>query len=57
MVCGQCVYEATNGNNEEIHIDEPLHINDWELEYQDELRYMWGYYNSTYTMLLYHIVF
>jgi hypothetical protein len=42
MVWSQCVYEATNGNNEEIHIDEPLHINECELEHQDELRYMWG---------------
>jgi hypothetical protein len=64
MVWNQYVYEAMNGNDaensdydEEINIDEPLHINDWELEHQDELRYMWGYYNSTYTMLLYHIVF
>ena len=49
MVWSQYVYEATNGNDaehsdydEEIHIDEPLHINDWELHYQDDLRYMWG---------------
>jgi hypothetical protein len=49
MVWSQYVYEATNGNDaehsdydEEIHIDEPLHINDWELYYQDDLRYMWG---------------
>ena len=49
MVWNQYVYEAMNGNDtensdydEEINIDEPLHINDWELEHQDELRYMWG---------------
>jgi len=49
MVWNQYVYEATHGNDaeysdyeDEVNIDEPLHINDWELEYQDELRYMWG---------------
>jgi len=49
MVWNQYVYEAMNGNDaensdydEEINIDEPLHINEWELEHQDELRYMWG---------------
>jgi hypothetical protein len=49
MVWNQYVYEAMNGNDaensdydEEINIDEPLHINDWELQHQDELRYMWG---------------
>ena len=49
MVWSQYVYEATNGNDaehsdcdEEIYIDEPSHINDWELHYQDDLRYMWG---------------
>jgi hypothetical protein len=49
MVWNQYVYEAMNGNDaensdydEDINIDEPLHINDWELEHQDELRYMWG---------------
>lgn len=49
MVWSQYVYEATHGNDaensdydEEIHIDEPLHINDWELQHQDDLRYMWG---------------
>jgi len=35
--------DAENSDyDEEINIDEPLHINDWELEHQDELRYMWG---------------
>jgi hypothetical protein len=49
MVWNQYVYEAMNGNDaensdydEDINIDEPLHINDWELQHQDELRYMWG---------------
>tara|TARA_B100001113_G_scaffold20652_1_gene15279 strand:- start:2291 stop:2548 length:258 start_codon:yes stop_codon:yes gene_type:complete len=49
MVWNQYVYEAMNGNeaynsdNEEfIEQNEPLHINDWELEHQDHLRYMWG---------------
>ena len=49
MVWNQYVYEAMIGNDaensdydEEINIDEPLHINDWELQHQDELRYMWG---------------
>jgi hypothetical protein len=35
--------DAENSDyDEEINIDEPLHINDWELQHQDELRYMWG---------------
>jgi hypothetical protein len=49
MVWNQYVYEAMNGNeadysdNEnETNIQEPLHITDWELKYQEELRYMWG---------------
>jgi hypothetical protein len=49
MVWNQYVYEAMNGNDaensdydEDINIDEPLHINDWELQHQDEVRYMWG---------------
>ena len=49
MVWSQYVYDAFNGNeadysdNEhEIQDNEPLHINDWELEHQDHLRYMWG---------------
>jgi hypothetical protein len=49
MVWSQYVYEATHGNeadnsdNEyEVNIDEPLHINDWEMKHQDDLRYMWG---------------
>ena len=35
--------EAYNSDNDEmIEQNEPLHINDWELEHQDHLRYMWG---------------
>ena len=49
MVWNQYVYEALNGNeaynsdnDEIIEQNEPLHINDWELENQEHLRYMWG---------------
>ena len=49
MVWNQYVYEAMNGseaynseNEEEITIEEPLHITDWELIHQEELRYMWA---------------
>ena len=49
MVWNQYVYEAMNGNEadnsdgeDEFYHEEPLHINDWELQHQDELRYMWG---------------
>ena len=49
MVWNQYVYEAMNGNEadnsdieDEFNFDEPLHINDWELKHQDDLRYMWG---------------
>ena len=49
MVWNQYVYEALNGNeaynsnnDEIIEQNEPLHINDWELEHQEHLRYMWG---------------
>ena len=35
--------EAYNSDNDEmIEQNEPLHINDWELEHQEHLRYMWG---------------
>jgi|TARA_B110000014_G_scaffold77689_1_gene53223 hypothetical protein len=49
MVWNQYVYEAMNGseaynseNEDENNIEEPLHITDWELIYQEELRYMWA---------------
>ena len=49
MVWNQYVYEAMNDNEadnsdieDEFNLEEPLHINDWELEHQDDLRYMWG---------------
>ncbi len=49
MVWNQYVYEAMNGNEaensdieDEYNQDEPLHINDWEMQNQDDLRYMWG---------------
>ena len=49
MVWSQYGYEATHGNEaynsdneQEINIDEPLHINDWEEVHHEHLRYMWG---------------
>ena len=49
MVWNQYVYEATHGNeaynsdnDQEVNIDEPLHINDWEAEHHEHLHYMWG---------------
>ena len=49
MVWSQYVYEATHGNeaynsdnDQEVNIDEPLHINDWEEVHHEHLRYMWG---------------
>ena len=49
MVWNQYVYEAMNDNEaensdieDEYNQDEPLHINDWEMQNQDDLRYMWG---------------
>ena len=64
MVWNQYVYEAMNGseaynseNEDENNIEEPLHITDWELIYQEELRYMWAniqqyLYDSSFSGLL-----
>ena len=49
MVWGQYVYEASNGFEPEVSDDDefndehtPLNIEDWEVEYSDELRMMWN---------------
>src|SRR5210317_1212392 len=49
MVWGQYVYEASNGFEPEISDDDefndehtPLNIEDWEVEYSDELMMMWN---------------
>lgn len=49
MVWGQYVYEASNGFEPDISDDDefndehtPLNIEDWEVEYSDELWHMWN---------------
>jgi len=48
MVWSQYVYEAQNGydagfsDDEEHDIHTPLNIEDWEVEYSDELIHMWN---------------
>ena len=49
MVWSQYVYEATAYNDvvggsddDECNDDTPLNIEDWEVQYSDELRYMWN---------------
>jgi hypothetical protein len=49
MVWNQYVYEASNGFDPEVSDDDefndehtPLNIEDWEVEYSDELRHMWN---------------
>ena len=49
MVWGQYVYEASNGFEPEVSDDDefndehtPLNIEDWEVEYSDELWHMWN---------------
>jgi len=48
MVWSQYVYEATVGydpdasDDEEINDNAPLNIEDWEVEYSDELHRMWN---------------
>ena len=48
MVWSQYVYEANNGfdhdasDDDEFHEDTPLNIEDWEVEYSDELHRMWN---------------
>ena len=49
MVWSQYVYEATSGFDPVVSDDDefndehtPLNIEDWEVEYSDELQYMWN---------------
>ena len=48
MVWSQYVYEATTGfdnyasDDDDFIDDTPLNIEDWEVEYSDELQYMWN---------------
>ncbi len=55
MVWSQYVYEANNGFDADVSDDDefndniPLNIEDWEVEYSDELHMMW----STIRTLLY----
>lgn len=53
MVWSQYVYEANNGFDPDVSDDEgfenehtPLNIEDWEVEYSDELQYMWNTMNT-----------
>ena len=53
MVWSQYVYEATadtdavNGSDDdEYNDDTPLNIEDWEVQYSDELRFMWNMINT-----------
>ncbi len=52
MVWGQYVYEATTGfdadvsDDDEFNDNTPLNVEDWEVQYLDELRYMWGMLNT-----------
>jgi hypothetical protein len=53
MVWSQYVYEATTGfeptqgsDDEEINDEVPLNIEDWEVQYSDELWYVWGVLNT-----------
>ena len=53
MVWSQYVYEATTGfetsqasDDEELIDDTPLNVEDWEVQYSDELWYMWGMMNT-----------
>jgi hypothetical protein len=52
MVWGQYVYEATTGfdadvsDDDEFNDNTPLNVEDWEVQYLDELRYMWGMMNT-----------
>ena len=53
MVWSQYVYEATAYNDvvggsddDECNDDTPLNIEDWEVQYSDELRYMWNMINT-----------
>ena len=52
MVWSQYVYEASTGfehdasDDDDFIDDTPLNIEDWEVEYSDELRYMWDMINT-----------
>jgi hypothetical protein len=53
MVWSQYVYEATTGfdtshasDDDENYDNTPLNIEDWEVQYSDELWYMWGMINT-----------
>jgi|TARA_R110000822_G_scaffold41630_6_gene113299 hypothetical protein len=53
MVWSQYVYEATNGFDPDVSDDDefndehtPLNIEDWEVEYSDELHHMWNTMNT-----------
>lgn len=53
MVWSQYVYEATTGfeptqgsDDEDFNDEVPLNIEDWEVQYSDELWYMWGVLNT-----------
>ena len=53
MVWSQYVYEATTGfdtsqasDDEDFTDDTPLNVEDWEVQYSDELWYMWGIMNT-----------
>ena len=58
MVWSQYVYEATAYNDvvgsddDEYNDDTPLNIEDWEVQYSDELRYMWNMINTLHMMLI-----
>ena len=62
MVWSQYVYEAQNGydagfsDDDEHDIDTPLSIEDWEVEYSDELGHMWNTMRTLmYDAQLHHI--
>ena len=52
MVWSQYVYEANNGfdhdisDDDEYNDDTPLNIEDWEVQYSDEIRYIWNMINT-----------
>jgi hypothetical protein len=52
MVWSQYVYEASTGfdadasDDDDFNDNTPLNIEDWEVEYSDELRYMWSTINT-----------
>ena len=52
MVWSQYVYEANTGfdadasDDDEFNDNTPLNVEDWEVQYLDELRYMWGMMNT-----------